>query len=110
MSLVVSCCPIMSAAPSRVHDTPRMRGPTASCVSFRKGVGDSGSTIQIVAAEFEFWLTTARRRPSGDQAGIPFENPPLIAGAGGSVSYWRRPAESTNESLVCDSPEVLGSR
>ena len=55
ISLVVSCCPMMSAEPSRVHVTPRMRGPTGSSISFRNGVPtDSGSAIQMDAGAFVF--------------------------------------------------------
>ena len=95
--------------PSRVHVRPRMRGPAGSSTSFWKGVAASGVTIQIDAAVFEFWLTTAKRRPSEDQAGIPFENPELMSGAGASVVYCGCPSEFTNDSLVYPGPVVAGS-
>ena len=62
------------------------------------------------AAVLLFWVATANRLPSGDQAIIPFENPALIAGLGGSFSYCMRPDESTNDSLVLDGPAVAGSK
>ena len=65
---------MMIESPLRSHAIPRMRGPPENSISFRVGLGASGSTIQIDGVSVP-WLTTASRLPSGAHASTPFPNP-----------------------------------